>query len=356
MGESMKRFLLLLLFLTACATQAPEKINIGVSIPLSGVAAYYGEISQQGIELAREELADPKFQVFFEDNYFTAKGGADAYNKLKNVNDIDAIITGSSQASLAILPQTTADNVLQMAIFATNEKYGVPNDLAFRISTTASAETVPIVEYVLVKNITRLSILYLDNDFGAGFKDALKEKVSTTNIEIVGEEAYLLEAEDIRTQLLKLKEANPQVIFIIGTAKHFVLILKQAKELGIKAQFMSLRSAQDPIIIQNAREAAEGFVYSYTFDSTKDDAQEFVTRFKQKYGREPDAYAAEGYEAYKLIVAAFNECDKNTDCIKEFFKKPHRTVFGEVKFDEKGDPLYSFHMKTIKNGEFVKVE
>ena len=128
---------------------------------------------------------------------------------------------------------------------------------------------------------------------------------------------------------------------------------------GLAALFAFIlyeRSAQDPIIIKQAGDAAEGFVYSYTFDSTSKQAEQFIQKFQKKYGREPDAYAAEGYEAYKLIVAAFNECDKNTGCIKEFFKKPQQTVFGEVTFDAKGDPIYAFHMKTIRNGTFVKLE
>ena len=174
------------------------------------------------------------------------------------------------------------------------------------------------------------------------------------NVKIVGEEGFLLETSDFRTSLIKLKENNPDAIFIVGTAAHYSNILKQAKELNLNAQFLSMRSAEDPILIRLGAEVAEGLVYTYPFDATSD--LNFVKQFKASYNTNPDAYAAEAYEGFKLTAMAFAKCKKDYGCIQDYLTnlKDYNSVFGKLSFDENGDVYYDYFLKTIKDGQFVK--
>ena len=189
-----------------------QSIKIGAILPLSGSAAYYGENSQKGIEIAKEELKqiypDYRFEVLYEDSQYTAKGGVDAYNKLKNFDRLDAVITGASQVSLAVLPLAKESGILQMAIFSSANKYSVADDLTFRISTRNEIESEAVANFISLKNYRKLAILYINNDFGVGFKDALKEQITKKNIpiSIVVEENYLLDTNDFRTILTKAKQ------------------------------------------------------------------------------------------------------------------------------------------------------
>ena len=148
---------------------------------------------------------------------------------------------------------------------------------------------------------------------------------------------------------------------MVGTAKHYAPILKQASELDLKTQFLSMRSAEDPILLQTAGGFAEGLIYSYPFDATsKSNAitEKFVKSFKEKHNAVPDAYAAEGYEGFRLLALAFVQCGKNYDCIKSWLSnlKDYDSAFGKISFDSNGDVYYNFFLKTIKDGQFVKYE
>jgi len=207
-----------------------------------------------------------------------------------------------------------------------------------------------------------LAIIYLNNDFGVGFKDALLNELERQSvpIEVVGVEGSLLDEKDFRTILSKLAQENPDIIFMVGIASQYGLIMKQAEEMGMKVQFLSMRSAEDPMLFENAGETAEGMIYTYPFDSSSTQLQieKFSTAFKEKYNAVPDAYAAEGYEGFRLTALAFKECKKDYECIKSYLTnlKGFESVFGNLSFDENGDVSYEFFLKTVKNGEFVKYE
>ncbi|MBI4155386.1 ABC transporter substrate-binding protein [Candidatus Woesearchaeota archaeon] len=358
-----KTFVLIILVLFGLfglisCSRTEENIKVGVLLPLSGPAAYYGEQSKKGIEIANEEIIEHypklKLEFYYEDSLYTPKGGIDAYRKLMDFNKLDAVITAASPVSLAILPLAIEDKILQMAIFSSADKYITQNDLSFRISTTSRIETAKLAEFI--KNFNRLGIIYLNNDFGVSFKESLKNELLKlqADTKIIGEESFLLETSDFRTSLIKIKENNPGAIFIIGTASHYSNILKQAKELDLNVQFLSMRSAEDPILIKNAKEAAEGLIYTYPFDATKD--LDFVNQFKRIYNSVPDAYAAEAYEGFKLTAMAFAECGKDYECIKDYLTnlKNYNSVFGKLSFDDNGDVYYDFFFKTVKDGQFVK--
>jgi len=340
-----------------------EPIKIGVLLPLSGSAAYYGEMSKKGIEIAKDELTNkyPKLnlEVFYEDSLYTAQGGVIAYNKLLSVNRVDAVITGASQVSLAVLPLATKDNILQMAIFSTAAKYTTPDDLSFRVSARSEIEAKEIAKLIKNKNFHKLGIIYLNNDFGISFKDALKnafEKNEAT-IQIIGEEGYMLDTADFRTIITKLKQTD--AIFMVGTAKQYNLIIKQARELGFSGQFLSMYSAENSELLAGIGNTADGLLYTYHFNkNATDEARNFNDVFMRKYGDIPNAYAAEGYEGMKLTVSALKDCHNDKQCIMSYFKtlKDYKSVFGDMSFDQNGDVFYKFFIKTIKNGQFVPYE
>ena len=345
---------------TANAVLLKEKqVKIAVILPLSGSAAYYGEASMKGIELAKEELQNQfsnlELKVYYEDSLYTPKGGVDAYHKLIASEKIDAVITGASQVSLAVQPLAAKDGILQMAIFSSAEKYSTPDDISFRVSSRNEIEAEKIAEFVKGKDFESLGIVYLNNDFGVGFKEALKKKLTAVSPRTrVFEEGFSLDASDFRTILAKLRQSG--AVFLVGTAKHYAIILNQAKELGINVQFLSMRSAEDPQLLEISASSAEGLIYSYPFDKARTiKAQKFSNNFEAKYGKIPDAYAAEGFEALKLVVLAVEKCEKNQECIKKHFEEltNYDSVFGQIQFDKNGDVYYRFFLKTIKDGKFV---
>jgi branched-chain amino acid transport system substrate-binding protein len=359
--------LLALLLLTACArshpdtiTAAPETITIGAILPLTGTAASYGISAQKGIELAREEASHQNvknltFQVYYEDSQFTARGGVDAYTYLSTTQRMDAIITHGSAPSMAVLPLATKDGILQMAIAASVDAYTTPGDLSFRTSARTGPEIRVATAFMREKGFRRVAVIYMDNDIGISIRDSLRKSLNGSPA-IVAEGAYPLDETDFRSLLAKAREQNPDVIFLVGTAKHYALLLKQADELGIRAQFMSFRTAEDPVLLNNTARYAEGLIYTYSFDPATLEAEHFSAAYRAKYGTLPDAYAAEGYEGFRLTAAAFAHCGRNETCAGAYLSQLHDypSVFGPLSFDKNGDVVYPFFLKQVRNGTFVR--
>lgn len=357
--------ILVILALTFNTQKNQEQINVGIILPLSGTAAYYGQESQKGIALAQEEIAreypNLNMQMYYEDSAYIPKEGVNAYAKLRGVNKIDAVITAASHVSIAVQPLAAEDQVLQMAIFSSAGKYTSPNDLSFRVSTRFEIEAAALVRLLKSKKLHSIGVLYINNDFGVGFTEALKKEMSKEKeLRIVQEESYLLEESDFRTMLTKIQAKSPDAMFMVGPASQYGIILKQAKELGIQTQFVSMRAAEDPVLLKTAGVLANGLIYTYPFDATTEtkEIKQFVNAFKKKYNEVPDAYAAEGYEGFKLVALALNECGKDDECVKEYLSntKNYKSLFGPLSFDNNGDVYYSVFYKTIEKEKFVPLK
>jgi len=358
--------ILILIYIFVSMSNNSEKIRIGVFIPLSGSAAYYGEVSQKGVEIAKEEIKekypDFDFEVVYGDSeYLPAKGVAE-YRNLNSINKLDAVITGASHISLAIKPLAEEDGILQIATFSAADSFSSPNDLSFRVNPLSEIDAINIAKFIKQKEYKRLAIINLQNDFGVSYKNTLKKQlgIQDTGTEVVFEDSFNLGDNDYRSLLLKAKESNPDVVFMAGLASHYGLLMKQSKELDFNPNFLAMWSAEDPAIITTGGSSTEGLVYIYPFDSSseRNQAKNFVSAFESKYGIKPEAYAAQGYEAMRLTSLAFIECERDYDCIQNYLinLKNYDSVFGDLSFDENGDVIYELLPKTIKNGEFVVYE
>ena len=340
-------------------------IKVGVAESLTGVAAYYGEENRKGVEVALDEISkkyqDLNFEVYHEDSLYTAKGGVDAYQNMKNRHGLDAVITHASAVSLAIQPLAKQDGILQMAVSSSAKTYSSPDDLSFRMSPTSDAEAQVMADFIKSRNYKRLGLIYMNNDFGVSVISSLENELrDNPNVEVIGKEGFVLEATDFRTILAKLRTSNPDSIFVVATASHLNNLLRQAKELGITPQFLGPRSTEDPILLKNSKDVAEGFIYTYGFDAnnTTSETRRFVEAYRTAYNSLPDGYAAEGYEGMMLVAASFDKCGKDYGCIQSYLSglRNYPSIFGRLSFDRNGDVSYPFYLKTVRSGQFMKFE
>ena len=337
-----------------------EPIKIGVILPLTGNAAKYGEEMKRGIELAIEKNKETPIEVFYEDSKYDAKEGVSAYQKLKNANGIQIMITAGSLVSLPISPLANNDQILQMAIAVSSPKYTTENDFTFRVTNRAEVEDKELAKFVvpLYKNI---GLLYANNERGLAHYSSIKPEIEKLKGKIVAEETFLIGDIDFRTQLLKIKNKNPEAVFLLAEDKNAGMILKQAKELEIRTQFFGTRTLQSQDLISIAGKAADGVIYtdSFEYQSVDPRINKFVEKYKTQYNDNPNSFVAEGYDALDLIVKSVNECKEiNTNCMKTKLSgvKDYPGILGSLTFDKNGDVYYPYFIKTIKNGQFVKYE
>ncbi len=349
--------------------KSPGTLSIGVISALTGNVAYIGESTMKGAEIgklkAEEEHPGLAINMYHEDSMFVPQTGINAYNKLRQSYSINSLITMASNVSVAVEPLALKDNVLDIAASTLAAKYTTPEDLSFRMTSKADQEVTPVQSYLLAQHLTKLGVMYMNNEIGVSLNDALNKITEGSSVKIVSSEGYPADATDFRTILLKMKSAGVDSLYLASLAPHSAIILKQADELGLKVPMVSYRAAEDPVFIKNAGALAERLVYTNAYDSNSNSPEniEFSKRYMEKYNEEPNGYAAEAYEATRLIADTYSKCGDTTldmkavECSKSFLFgiKGRSTLFGPLSFDRNGDVSYQFFMKTVRGGKFVKL-
>ncbi len=345
----------------------PKEIKIGAILPLTGGAGKYGEDAKLGIELAIEKknveggINRKLIRVIFEDDQSNPQQIVAAFRKLITVHKVPVVIGGmTSSSALAVAPVAEQNKVVLFSPSASSPELTKAGDFIFRNELSDAYGGVAQAELTWSKlRIKKVAILYINNDYGVGVKDAFLQTFQNLGGEVVSVESFDPDAQDFRTQLTRIKQKFPEAIFIVAY-KETILILRQIKELGIKSQILSTPVFEDKEIIEKAKDAAEGVIYVYYggFDPQSADKhiKSFVEDFRMKYNRDPGYYSALAYDAANIILLAIEKGGTKSEDIKKalYQIKDFHGVTGKTTFDSNGDVTKPVFLKMVKNGQFVE--
>ncbi len=356
------------ILLAGCLEQPPqdeeEKFVIGALLPLTGRNGVYGQEIRNAIELALDEINSEGgingkvFVVIYEDDQADPKTGVSGMQKLVNIDRVPVVLgSWASGVVVAAAPIAEQGKVVVMAS-AISPAITDAGDYIFRVQPSATFYTAKSVELLRDENLSSAAVIFVNNEFGKALKDAFVSEFEAQGGEIVAVEAYAQGDIDFRSQLTKIKEKSPEIVFIPGY-QDTVEVIKQIEELGIESRILSGPPFESQSTLQKLGGIAEGVLYAYHFVSGKDTlkAIHYEEAYLQKYGVPTGGFAPLMYDATQIIANSLRKCGEDTDCIKE---ELHRTeyegVTGTITFDENGDPIIQIVMKTVKNGEFVLYE
>ncbi len=335
-----------------------EVIKIGAIQPLTGKVSYVGEWVSQGINLAIDEFnkQGKKIEVIYEDDACDPTKAVNAIEKLINIDKVKIIIGPTCSSSvLASAPIAEENKVIIFSTVATALRITDAGDYIFRNRENDSAHGKTMGEFAYNNlNAKKAGILFLNLDNGIGFKDSFKKRFIELGGEVIIEESFNLKETDFRTQLMKIKSANPDVLYFAGQKMENAVV--QARELGIDQKILGPSTMQNDTLVEVAGNFAEGLLYSYPdINPNSEQFKSYQAKYKDKYNQNSEAYAANSYDALNIIVAAINKCSGDTDCIKEYFynTKKYQGVSGVFGFDKNGDVTRRLIIKTVKDGKFV---
>ena len=368
------------LILSGCAKPAPapggeaeapaeEVIKIGVFEPLTGANAAGGELELEGIKLANKlypEVLGKKVELVIVDNKSDKVEAATAAARLVEKEKVSAII-GSWGSSLAMAAGDIVKNakVPAMGTSCTNPLVTQGNDFYFRVCFIDPFQGVVMSNYAFNKLGAKKAAIVqeVSNDYAVGlakfFTDNFKKLTGDEN-SIVAVANYNTGDQDFTAQLTNIKAQNPDVIFAPGNFTESALVIKQARQLGIKTPFIGGDTYETPEFAEIGADAVEGVVFSTFFATEKPITSEsttFLDAYRAEYpGKEPAAVTALGYDAYLILIKAI-EAAGTADSIKiqEALVniKDFQGAAGVVNFDENRNAIKSAVIKTIKDGKFT---
>jgi branched-chain amino acid transport system substrate-binding protein len=353
MKNLLKTFLVYILIFASSSVLAQEgthRVVVLGLLPLSGAEARQGELAQRGLELGLSKFGN--VQVLFEDTKSETMSALSAYQRAKAIHPILAVITLGSPTSVALAPLVNKDNIILLAMAAT-PAYSSPDDFTFRIIGSALQEAAFLSQTILSKlNKKRLSIIYSENDYGVGLVKALKSQLPK-DIEIMGEEAFLPGASDYRTQLLRLKAKNPELLYIASWARDAGTILSQAKKMKFQTTYLCAQACLNPDLIAAGQGDSSGLLVSAPINDLQVDIEkEYQERF-----HEPSTFVVTHmFSALETVSRAFRACEDTKielmTCVFDQFYQRGRAVSLPLTFDRNGDIGEKYSLKIISGGKF----
>ena len=347
------------------------EISIGVVLPLTGaLAAPYGLPMQRGFELAREEISKSgqlngaKITFITEDDQGTVKNAIDGYNKLIRQDGVPVILgpANSSQVREAF-PIAQQNKVVAISSLSSASGLSAIGDFNFRISLTTDVLVPTSIQITQEKlRYTKVATIYDDTDlYSTDSNKVVREALTANGVEILTTETYQTGETDFSTQLTRIKESNPDAIFISALVPEMIKIMIQARQLGIPTDVPLIVPDLTKDEVTAAGDATEGAITFTSWVSTADTSgnQAFVQNYRTKYGAEPSPWGAQSYAAlYILAEAIANAQSTDATTIRDVLAntKNFDTVLGKFTFNAVGDAFYDLMVLVVQNGNFEVFE
>jgi len=315
----------------AQTTASQEEVLIGVTGPLTGDSAEYGKIWRRGFDLALEEInaaggvQGRPLNYVFEDTQSDPKQTPAVAQKFVSDPRIVAVIGDfSSPASMAASPIYQRAGLVQLGITNSHPDFTKTGDYIWS-NSGSQEDDAPALAVLAVQDLgkKRLAVLHMNTDWGQTSADLFIEKAESLGAEIVLREAYLLTEKDFRPVLTKAREANPDALILISYYNDGALIAQQIPAVGLDVTVVASGSTYSPQFLALGGEAVEG-VYTNTRFHPSDprpEAQEFVRKYKEKYGTEPDTFAAVAYDGMKILATVLNEVGIDRKALRDGLEK-----------------------------------
>jgi branched-chain amino acid transport system substrate-binding protein len=353
--------------------QASGKLTIAIGsvAPLTGGIAHLGKDNENGSRLAVEEANAAKiridgkeavFELVAHDDQADPKVGTTVAQKL-----VDAKVAGvvGHLNSGVTIPASAIYNAANPPIpmitgSATNPKLteqGFRN--VFRVVGRDDQQGPAIASYLAANAKPRLAAVIDDaTAYGEGLANEVEKTLKAAGVKVLPRERGTDKTTDWKAALTKLKGRNPDAVFYGGMDATAGPLLKQGRELGIKAVFSFGDGACTDNMKQLAGDAAEGLLCSQAGIPPQAASKKFLDTYKKRFNVEPILYSPFTYDATNLLIEAMKQANSADPAkyLPVLQKIDFAGATGRISFDAKGDRSDAeMTIFTIKGGKLMPI-
>jgi branched-chain amino acid transport system substrate-binding protein len=346
--------------LAACGEQKPAakaekgagaiEVKIGHVAPLTGGIAHLGKDNENGARLAIDEANEAKVQIggqavkftlVPEDDQADPKVGATVAQKLVDarVNGVVGHLnSGTTIPASAIYNQA---GIPMISGSATNPKLTEQGFKGiFRVVGRDDQQGPAIASYLASERKPKVVAVIDDaTAYGEGIANEVEKTLKAANIQVLPREKGTDKTTDWKAILTKLRGRSPDAVFYGGMDATGGPLLKQGRELGIKAVFSFGDGACTDKMKELAGDAAEGLLCSQAGIPPQAASKKFLDAYKTKFNVDPILYAPFTYDAANLLIEAMKKANSAEPAkyLPELQKISFSGATGSISFDEKGD-------------------
>ncbi len=363
--------LLPLLAATALAARAQETIRVGEIACLTGKEASLGTSSHQGTQLAIDDVnaaggvLGRKLELISEDTQSKPGEASTAVRKLIAREHVVAVLGEvASSRSLEAAPICQNSKIPMISPGSTSPKVTETGNYIFRVCYIDPFQGPVLAKFALTHlKAHRVAIFSSSTSaYSVGLAKYFKLAFVEGGGEVAAEPKYAEGDKDFKAQLTAIRAAGVDAIFSPGYYNEGALIVKQARELGIKVPVFGGDSWEAEDLITLGGDAMEGayLCSHYSPEDPSPRVQAFVAEYQKRYGGDkPDSNASLGYDSVLVLAdsirrAGTTEHAALRDAIAS--TKNFDAVTGRITIDANRNASKNAVIIQVHNGHFQFVE
>jgi branched-chain amino acid transport system substrate-binding protein len=350
--------------LTGCQKKE-DVIRIGIAGPMTGDQSKMGMDFRNGVSLAVEEwnanggVLGKETVLLIGDDQHEPKQAVSIANKMVNDGVIGVIGHFNSSCSIPASDVYNRAGIPMITPASTNPQLTEKGYRGvFRVCGRDDQQGKVAANFVSGRlKLKRIAVIHDKTTYGQGLADEFKKALGE-KVEIVYYGGIVQGDRDFKGVLTTIRGKSPELIFFGGIYPEAALLVRQAREIGLEAPFMSGDGSIDPKFIEIAGEkSAEGTYLTFSPDPQNiPDAARFVEAYREKYG-EIGPYSIYAYDAANILLAAVKEAGstEGKPVIDMLHSMEFQGALGKIRFDEKGDVTAAPYVIWVtKGGKFVE--
>jgi len=383
-------FAVIVFALGASLAEAADVIRIGSIYPLTGAIASSGLRSKHAIETALDvinnkydldipfartegipNLKGAKLEIIWGDSQASPEVGKTEAERLITREKVPLIIgayqSGVSKAASFVAERYKIPFVCAESSSAELTERGLK--YFFRLAPTDAEDSIAFFNFLEEmkakgKKVEKVALVYENTEFGVHARGEAKKQAEQRGYKIVADIPYPFKSTDVKSEVLKIKAAKPEVIFHASLLGDMMLFAKAYKELKVafNVNLSYCGGYHDPSFVQNLKKDAEYFMGQCTFSpdfiSKKPVLGKLNDMYKKRSGVDFDGVTIEAFTSVLVIADAFNRA-KSTDpeavvqALRTTDLKTPTLPGDAVKFNEKGQNIKIIsNISQVQNGQY----
>jgi branched-chain amino acid transport system substrate-binding protein len=353
------------------ADNAAKEVKVGINYELSGDVASYGEASVNGIMMAFDEINASGgingmqiVPVQIDNKSDSAEATTVATRLMTKEKVVASLGPATSGNFMATIPVAMGNKIPVISASATADEgvtvdaKGNVNEYVFRLCFNDSFQGVTMANFASGNLSAKKAVIIQDksSDYAEGLAENFVSTFEASGGTIVAQEGYVAKDKDFNAILTKIKGQDFDVIFLPGYYQEAGLVIKQARDLGIKAPILGADGFDSPVLLELAgAEALNDVYFSNHYSSIDQDpmVQDFIKSYTEKNGSEPNAFNALGYDLGKYIADAIKRAGSNDPvAIKDALASTENFagVTGSFSMGADHNPIKSIVVIGLENG------
>ncbi len=328
-----------------------DEITIAVAGPMTGDLAAFGEQLRRGAEMAVADInaaggvMGKQLKLEIGDDQCDPKQAVQVANDLVKKGVVFVAGHFCSGSSIPASDVYAEEGILQITPASTNPKF--TDDAAGKGITTVMRtcgrddKQGAFAGPWIAKTYAGKNVAILDDKsaYGQGLANETEKNLTAAGGTVAMRETYTQKEKDFSALISKLKDAKIDVVYIGGYHNDAALMMRQAREQGLAADFVSGDALNSAEFWSISGPAGEGMRFSDAASAINLDSAKAVVEKFRAGNYEPEGYTLSSYAAIQTFAAAAAGTGGTDGAAMAAWLRANKvpTVIGELSWDEKGD-------------------